>query len=119
MYNAPSHTVSCWIYRSDRKHETYLYLAREEGKDAVPAALLNALEPLVFVMQLDKDTENWIITHDASTLIGNSGSCVVDLSDSGKRVIGLHFGGFWRKENYAHAIAKLQSFIKEFGANFE
>jgi hypothetical protein len=42
--------------------------------------------------------------HDASTLIGSSGSCVVDLAD-GETVIGLHFGGFARRENYAHALA--------------
>ena len=46
-------TVHCWIYRSERKDETYLYLAEEDGTDKVPAALLTALEPLTFVMELD------------------------------------------------------------------
>ena len=39
------------------------------------------------------------ITHDCSTLGGNSGSVVLDL-ETGKAV-GLHFGGSYRKENYA------------------
>lgn len=44
--------------------------------------------------------------HDASTLIGSSGSCVVDLVD-GEAVVGLHFGGWSRFENYAHAVSQV------------
>ncbi|HTE17567.1 MAG TPA: serine protease [Armatimonadota bacterium] len=43
-----------------------------------------------------------LFTHDCSTLGGNSGSCVLDL-DSHK-VLGLHFGGRFRKENQAVAL---------------
>ena len=44
--------VPCWIYRSDKKLETYLYLAAEDGTDVVPDALLCAMLPLELVMQL-------------------------------------------------------------------
>ncbi|HHN72756.1 MAG TPA: serine protease, partial [Thermopetrobacter sp.] len=39
------------------------------------------------------------ITHDSSTLGGNSGSAVIDLTTG--RVIGLHFAGIYLRANYA------------------
>lgn len=50
--------------------------------------------------------DDWVLKHDATTLGGNSGSCVIGLSDP-TQVIGLHFGGHWLKENFAHAIGKV------------
>lgn len=44
--------VDCWIYRSARKPETYLYLAGEMATDPVPPGLLGAMQPLELVMQL-------------------------------------------------------------------
>ena len=60
------------------------------------------------------DAKAWIFSHDASTLAGNSGSAVVDLGTDGGRVLGLHFGGVARDENWAHAFAKLQNELKPF-----
>ena len=45
------------------------------------------------------------ITHDASTLGGNSGSAVIDI-DSGD-VVALHFGGEYLKANYAVPMYEL------------
>jgi hypothetical protein len=45
------------------------------------------------------------LTHDCSTLGGNSGSCVVDFSTH--RVLGLHFSGTYLEENRAASIAHL------------
>lgn len=58
--------------------------------------------------QLAADTRGWVMSHDASTLGGSSGSCVVNFADGGSRVAGLHFGGRPRVENYAHVVAALQ-----------
>lgn len=58
--------------------------------------------------QLAGDARSWVMSHDASTLGGNSGSCVVDFGTNGERVVGLHFGGRPRVENYAHVIGALQ-----------
>jgi hypothetical protein len=55
---------------------------------------------------LDLETK-WVFTHDASTLAGNSGSCVVDLESDGATVVGIHFGGRRRLENFAHAISRI------------
>jgi hypothetical protein len=46
-----------------------------------------------------------ILTHDCSTLGGNSGSCVVDLESN--QVIGLHFGGRYLQGNSAVALWEL------------
>lgn len=45
-------------------------------------------------------------THDATTLGGNSGSCVFEL-DSGA-VVGLHFAGDYRSANYAVPIEQVK-----------
>ena len=45
------------------------------------------------------------ITHDASTLGGNSGSAIIDV-DSGE-VVALHFGGEYLKANYAVPMFEL------------
>lgn len=56
--------------------------------------------------------------HDASTLGGNSGSCVVDL-ESGK-VLGLHFAGLYGEHNSAIALWKLRrsTFLTGAGVQF-
>jgi hypothetical protein len=56
--------------------------------------------------QVPHDTVPWAIGHDATTLGGNSGSCVVALTD-GAAVLGLHFGGIFFDYNLAHVFAAL------------
>jgi len=46
-------TTPCWIYRSTRKDEMYLYLAAEETFDEVPDLLLQRFGRPQFVMQLE------------------------------------------------------------------
>ena len=60
-----------------------------------------------------------VFTHDASTLGGNSGSCVVEFRVQGKSVVGLHFGGFKRQENYAHSIARIEDVLAAHGATLQ
>lgn len=47
-----------------------------------------------------------VFTHDASTLPGSSGSCIVDFEH--RRVVGLHFGGRYNEQNYAVSVWKLR-----------
>ncbi|MEO8378083.1 MAG: serine protease [Acidobacteriota bacterium] len=60
-----------------------------------------------------------ILGHDASTLGGNSGSCIVDL-DTGT-VIALHFGGQYLKGNVSVPLWKLtkDTFLKKFAINWQ
>ena len=53
------------------------------------------------------DPRGWILTHDASTLGGNSGSAVVDLDSDGHTVLGLHFAGHPARQNWAHALERI------------
>lgn len=48
----------------------------------------------------------WAFPHDATTLNGSSGSCVLSFYG---QAIGLHFGGQWRRANYAHGLARLRT----------
>ena len=60
-----------------------------------------------------------VFTHDGSTLGGNSGSCVIEFLVQGKAVVGLHFGGLKREENYAHAIARIEEVLAQHHAQFQ
>ncbi len=45
--------LTCWIYRSPRKDEMYLYLARENDFDCVPETLLQRFGTPQPVMSLE------------------------------------------------------------------
>lgn len=47
--------MHCYIYRSARKLDTYLYLPRKEKLKSLPEGLDKLLGRLEFVMQLDLD----------------------------------------------------------------
>jgi len=57
---------------------------------------------------LDLGTRQWSFAHDATSLGGNSGSCVLSCDDE-LAVIGLHFAGDWMRANYAHEMARLKA----------
>jgi len=56
-----------------------------------------------------RGASTWYLTHDASTLGGNSGSAVIDLAS--REVVGLHFGGSFRKTNYAVKATVIKSIL--------
>ncbi len=68
--------------------------------------------------EVQKDVKQWICAHDASTLGGNSGSCVVDLGVDGLRIMALHFAGANREQNWAHAVSRLHDQLSAFSATF-
>lgn len=59
-----------------------------------------------------------VVTHDCSTLGGNSGSCVVDLET--EQVLALHFGGRYMEANRGVALWKLTDdpLLKKARVNF-
>lgn len=58
--------------------------------------------------ELLPDTPNPLVfAHDATSLGGNSGSCVLAFDDK-LRVSGLHFAGDWLRANFAHAMADVR-----------
>ena len=62
-------------------------------------------------LTLAPDAAAKLATHDASTLIGNSGSPVVDL-DSGE-VVAVHLGGAFRRANHAVPIERVVAKLKD------
>ena len=57
---------TCWIYRSRRKDEMYLYLREQDNFDPVPDNLRRLFGPPVFVMALDLDPNRRLARVDAA-----------------------------------------------------
>lgn len=57
--------------------------------------------------ELEDDPRKWILTHDASTLGGNSGSALADYDQDGRTLLGLHFAGQHARQNWAHALERI------------
>jgi len=54
------------------------------------------------------DQNNWVFTHDATTLGGSSGSVILSLIGE-MPLCGLHFGGESLAANYAHDIEVIRN----------
>lgn len=61
----------CWIYKSLRKDEMYLYLGTEEGFDVVPEALMDRFGEYAFVIELDLSPERPLAREDVNKVISN------------------------------------------------
>ncbi len=71
----PQHNrIPCWIYRSSRKQEMFLYLAREEGFDRVPEALLERFGNASLVMKLELHPERTLAREDVTRVMANLSS---------------------------------------------
>jgi hypothetical protein len=62
--------------------------------------------------EVPNDPIPWAIGYDATTLGGNSGSCVVALEEESS-VFGLHFGGIFFDHNLAHVLAAVPALISQ------
>ena len=63
--------LPCWIYRSPRKAEMYLYVVKEDDFDAVPPELLERFGTPEFVMQLDLHCDRKLAREDIDTVMIN------------------------------------------------
>jgi uncharacterized protein YcgL (UPF0745 family) len=63
--------VNCWIYKSPKKQEMYLYLKQENDFDDIPEALLKRFGNPVFVMQLELTAERKLARENSQTVINN------------------------------------------------
>ncbi len=66
-----SETLDCWIYKSPRKDEMYLYLAREDDFEAVPDGLLQGFGTPQPVMQLTLDPQRPLAREDVTQVMQN------------------------------------------------
>lgn len=53
--------------------------------------------------EIEGNTRKWSLGHDATTLPGNSGSCLIDI-EAGSDVVALHYAGTPRVINFAHVL---------------
>lgn len=59
----------CYVYRSRRKADTYVYLRERDGFSVLPTELAQALGELVFVLQIELTPERKLAREQASVVI--------------------------------------------------
>jgi len=60
---------NCWIYKSSKKDEMYLYLARKDDFDAVPELLMARFGNPSLVMELELDEQRQLARADVTTVM--------------------------------------------------
>jgi len=63
--------MQCYVYKSVRRAETYVYLARPEDFDALPDPIRANLEPLSFVLEFVLDEGRKLAREDAGKVREN------------------------------------------------
>ncbi len=63
--------LPCWVYRSPRKQEMYIYLAQEDGFDTLPAALLESFGEPILVIELELSPDRKLAREDVRKVIAN------------------------------------------------
>jgi len=61
--------MQCFIYKSLKKDELYLYLPNKDDFSAIPDPLLNSFGRLEFVMELEVTAERKLAREDASKVL--------------------------------------------------
>jgi uncharacterized protein YcgL (UPF0745 family) len=64
-------TLPCWVYRSPRKQDMYLYLAEEDGFDTVPDELLERFGGPVLVIGLELSSRRQLAREDVEQVMHN------------------------------------------------
>lgn len=63
--------LPCWVYRSRRRQEMYLYLAAEDDFSSVPAALLERFGEPVLVIGLELSATRKLAREDVRRVMAN------------------------------------------------
>lgn len=61
--------TTCYVYKSLRKADTYVYLPRRDDFSALPQELATTLGKLAFVLQLELTPERKLAREDASVVL--------------------------------------------------
>lgn len=67
----PTDMLPCWIYKSLRKQEMYVYLAKEDGLDDLPEALAARFGAAEFVMELELHADRKLARADVLKVMAN------------------------------------------------
>jgi len=63
--------MNCWIYKSPKKDEMYLYIQKQDDFEQIPEALLKGFGSPVFVMQLELTAERKLAREDTEKVMHN------------------------------------------------
>jgi hypothetical protein len=112
-YPAPDYRNDTAVQRSIFGDRYFVKRLQPGAAMAPPADAIIPMGPCSSGAEADD-----VMFHDASTLGGNSGSCVVDLDTN--QVIGLHFAGMYMQYNEALALWRLADdpLLTSAGVNF-
>jgi len=112
-YPAPDHRNDTVVQRSIFRDRYFVKRLQPGAAMAPPSDAVIPAGPCSSGAKPDD-----VMFHDASTLGGNSGSCVVDLETN--QVIGLHFAGMYMQYNEALALWRLMDdpLLTRAGVNF-
>lgn len=61
--------MQCFVYRSTRRADAYLFVPRADDFDDVPAALRERLGPLELAMELELTAERRLARIDGATVL--------------------------------------------------
>ena len=84
--------LTCWIYRSPRKDEMYLYLRTEDDFESVPDALLSRFGTPVRVMELTLSPQRRLAREDVNQVLENLRSQGFHLQMPPKMQVDLYEG---------------------------
>lgn len=71
MSETTQQPLRCWVYRSNRKDEMYLYLASEDGFEKLPAQLQQRFGQPSLVMELELHPQRRLAQEDVARVIDN------------------------------------------------
>jgi len=63
--------MQCFVYRSQRKADTYIYLRERDAFGVLPAAIAQTLGPFHFVIELMLSPERKLAREDVNTVLAN------------------------------------------------
>lgn len=66
---AQSHDITCWVYKSSRKDEMYLYSNQKDDFTEVPEPLLKQFGTPQFVMELELNAQKKLARVDINQVI--------------------------------------------------
>lgn len=63
--------MQCFVYRSQRKADTYIYLRERDAFGVLPAGIAQTLGPFHFVIELALSPERKLAREDVNTVLAN------------------------------------------------
>ena len=67
--------MQAYVYKSQRKPDTYLYLAKRDDFGCLPPPLLASLQPLVLVLEVALTAERTLARTDPAAVRANLAGC--------------------------------------------